>query len=93
MTFLHVLAVKNLSCYCPIPIWGSIVFTKRLQSKLSLLEFKSLEGESFSITVSIGISQFESKLDMDAWLNQADEAMYKAKESGRDQFKCYGFLE
>ncbi|MFT5521145.1 MAG: diguanylate cyclase (GGDEF)-like protein [Enterobacterales bacterium] len=72
---------------------GSIVFTERLQKKLSLLEFKSLEGESFSITVSIGISQFESKIDMDAWLNQADEAMYQAKDSGRDQIKCYGLLE
>ena len=72
---------------------GSIVFTERLQKKLSLLEFTSLEGESFSITVSIGISQFESKLDLDAWLNQADEAMYKAKDSGRDQFKCYGLIE
>ncbi|MGK0442490.1 MAG: diguanylate cyclase (GGDEF)-like protein [Pseudohongiellaceae bacterium] len=71
----------------------SVIFTKRLQKELSLLKVKSLEGESFNITVSIGISQFESKLDFDSWLNQADDAMYKAKESGRDQFKCYSLLE
>jgi diguanylate cyclase (GGDEF)-like protein len=69
---------------------GAIVFTQRLQKKLSLLELKSVDGECFSITVSVGISEFTPKIELDAWLNQADDAMYKAKDSGRDQYKCYG---
>lgn len=72
---------------------GAGVFASRIQKKLAYMEIKSVEGESFTISVSIGISEFQSESDLDGWIQQADEALYKAKAAGRDQFKIYQPLQ
>jgi len=45
-----------------------------------------LEGRSLKVTVSIGVSQFDSKTDAaDSLLKRADFLLYRAKDSGRNQ--------
>ena len=45
------------------------------------------EGESISFTVSIGLAEFGSLSTTSMmWLEQADQALYHAKENGRNQY-------
>jgi len=37
------------------------------------------------LTVSLGIAEIDASEDLDSWLNRADKALYKAKNSGRNQ--------
>ncbi|MCP4873102.1 MAG: diguanylate cyclase [Proteobacteria bacterium] len=43
------------------------------------------EGESISLTVSIGASTIRPGDSAATWLEEADQAMYRAKDTGRDQ--------
>lgn len=45
----------------------------------------SLEGESYSITFSAGVAQWTTEWSTDQWIRLADEAMYRAKQQGRNQ--------
>ena len=48
------------------------------------------EGESISFTVSLGLAQFSSDFKgAMAWLECADQALYEAKEKGRNQYRVY----
>lgn len=44
-----------------------------------------LPQEKFNISVSIGVAQFQKGESSDMLLNRADEAMYRAKENGRNR--------
>jgi diguanylate cyclase (GGDEF)-like protein len=56
----------------------------------SLAEPIAVSGLSFSITPSIGISCFPGDgNDAETLLKNADIAMYRAKENGRNSFQCY----
>lgn len=43
------------------------------------------EGREVRVTVSIGISEFSPQGELSSWLQQADGALYRAKEAGRDR--------
>jgi diguanylate cyclase (GGDEF)-like protein/PAS domain S-box-containing protein len=49
-----------------------------------------VDGQEFSVTTSIGITIFpQDGSDVDTLLRNADTAMYRAKERGRDNFQLY----
>ncbi len=49
-----------------------------------------LNGHEFCVTTSIGIAMFPNDgEDADSLLRNADTAMYRAKDSGRDNYKLY----
>ncbi len=37
------------------------------------------------VTVSIGVAEFQAGMDLGAWVHCADEALYRAKEEGRNR--------
>lgn len=48
------------------------------------------KGESISFTVSLGLAQFSPDFKgAMAWLECADQALYEAKENGRNQYRIY----
>ncbi|NOU99880.1 response regulator [Paenibacillus planticolens] len=43
------------------------------------------EGKTFSITFSAGIAQWQKEMTVADWVSKADEAMYQAKQQGRNR--------
>ncbi|MBK8750280.1 MAG: diguanylate cyclase [Candidatus Competibacteraceae bacterium] len=41
-----------------------------------------------SITASIGLAEFDPRTSTSQWLREADDALYRAKRSGRDRLEC-----
>jgi diguanylate cyclase (GGDEF)-like protein len=63
----------------------AIIFTERLRKKISELQITlSEDGESISITASIGFSVINQAMSADRLIEQADKALYLAKNQGRN---------
>ena len=43
------------------------------------------KDKRYRVTVSIGIAEIDRALSMEQMIKKADEALYRAKEGGRDQ--------
>lgn len=56
-----------------------------------LEEFHEVEGSNYSVTGSIGVTLFPKRADehTDDLLREADTAMYRAKQSGRNRVACF----
>jgi diguanylate cyclase (GGDEF)-like protein len=64
---------------------GAIAAAERLREAVASASFKH-EGTSLpKLTVSLGLAQLEKAADSQRLLAQADEALYRAKRSGRDR--------
>lgn len=64
---------------------GAVLFSEKLREKIASMVIKSKEAD-IQVTVSLGVAELNEKdktvLD---WLSRADKALYKAKQSGRNQ--------
>jgi diguanylate cyclase (GGDEF)-like protein len=45
----------------------------------------SCSGETFTITVSIGVARYAPGESQESWIERADRAMYQAKQAGRNK--------
>jgi diguanylate cyclase (GGDEF)-like protein len=43
------------------------------------------DGQMISLTASLGLAQLEPDESIESWLERADQALYRAKEAGRDR--------
>jgi diguanylate cyclase (GGDEF)-like protein len=67
----------------------ALIFTERLRERI---ESEIVEYEQYKIqfTISLGISQLNDKVKSHTqWVEQADNALYICKESGRNQSRVY----
>ncbi len=69
---------------------GSMNIAERIRKNIENLRIP-YEGESITITCSIGVSSIPDNqpVDVKEFLKQADQALYEAKNSGRNQVKFY----
>ena len=63
----------------------AIMLAERLLQAVRALRIAH-DGQEVRITVSIGIAEFDPRRDLSDWIQQADSALYRAKQGGRDRF-------
>jgi len=77
--FIAVLAQTNLH--------GALVAAERIRSAIAALNLPHTRSQTGHVTASIGAATYEVGLhpDIEAVLNEADRALYKAKRNGRNR--------
>ncbi len=66
------------------PAANALFFAERLRKKVEQSE-TVFEEQTIKVTISIGICDIQPEiLSSEAWLSLADQALYRAKESGRN---------
>jgi diguanylate cyclase (GGDEF)-like protein len=69
------------------PLDQAQVLAERIRASMQKMQFRFC-GQEVTVTVSLGVSQYESKQLLKDFLQQADEALYEAKRKGRNQVCC-----
>lgn len=67
---------------------GEVQCAHHVAEKLRALVSKNVLLDGQPITISLGVAEYIKDETADSWLNRADEALYKAKKSGRN-IACY----
>jgi diguanylate cyclase (GGDEF)-like protein len=80
-----------------------IILRETVQREAVLLSERLLEsvrdlnvehaGRAIKLTVSVGVAQVNAGETPEAWLQRADQALYEAKNGGRDRVACAGASE
>jgi len=60
----------------------------RVSDSVRMRRFK-VEGVEISVTVSIGVAELQLGETIELLIDKADNAMYQAKNSGKDQYQCF----
>lgn len=64
---------------------GAFIFCEKLRNKIAETSIPTTKGK-LSLTISLGIAELSNKdASVAAWLSRADDALYQAKEKGRNQ--------
>lgn len=63
---------------------GAMVSAERVRERVAQLQFPDIDPD-LRITVSIGVAEHVRRSDSAATLKRADDALYRAKEGGRDR--------
>jgi len=68
-------------------IEGATTIAQKIREVVDSLSIPIKEEEAIHFSVSIGVSQFDSnsEINLEATINRADEALYEAKNSGRNR--------
>lgn len=64
---------------------SALVVNERIRSVIENAEMKDSVGNVFAITVSLGLSSWEPGEDAHSLISRTDEALYKAKQNGRNR--------
>jgi diguanylate cyclase (GGDEF)-like protein len=60
------------------------IIAERFRTEMEQCVF-ACGNEPFSVTVSVGLAQYNAGETPDKWISRADSAMYRAKQRGRNQ--------
>ena len=67
---------------------SAMVIAERIRKSIESVEMQDSDGSTFYITVSQGISAYKPDEDRDSLIARADEALYKAKDNGRNRVEA-----
>jgi len=90
--------VSNTDGQCLVGRWGGEEFlvvcnqydldkAKQLAEQLRVEIEKTQIDDSYKLTASLGVAQFKLSESIEQLINRADDALYKAKSSGRNNVK------
>jgi len=65
-------------------IKGALICVERVRTNIENARFPDI-GADFKITVSIGLSEYQIREDVEKIISRADEALYRAKKHGRNR--------
>jgi diguanylate cyclase len=65
---------------------GAEEASRRIRAKLEAVSFERVPD--LHCTVSLGAAEASAQMDADAWVRQADDALYRAKLAGRNRFEA-----
>jgi diguanylate cyclase len=65
---------------------GAEEASRRIRTKLEGVAFE--RAPDLRCTVSLGAAEASAQMDVDAWVRQADDALYRAKLAGRNRFEA-----
>lgn len=65
------------------------ILMQALRKKIAAIPFCASLTEHFSVTVSIGIAEYDFHPDYKQLIEKADSALYQAKSNGRDRVEVY----
>ena len=63
---------------------GALIGAERVRTNIEKIPFPDI-GSDFKITVSIGLSEYKMREDIDDVIARADKALYRAKNGGRNR--------
>lgn len=69
------------------PVPTAVALSERLLKAMRSLRIAHDQG-TLSVTISIGLAEFDPRISADQWLYNADDALYQAKRDGRDRLEC-----
>ncbi len=69
-----------------ISLEEAAVVAEKLRSEVEAMTTE-WEGKTLSVTISLGVGTFTSGMGMEQCIEPADEALYRAKQSGRNRFE------
>ncbi len=70
----------------------ALLLGERLRKMIEARPFMTEEAETIRITISVGVAQSRAPYDKKELISQADQALYRAKESGRNKVVVYKTL-
>lgn len=70
-----------------IRLEDALVITEKIRAAVEKSSLEH-EGRKLSITISIGLTEFQSRDDPTALVKRADQALLRAKERGKNRIEC-----
>lgn len=68
---------------------GSMIIAERIRENIESLEMHDQQGHTIKVSASIGGSLLRPGHDKNSMMRQADQALYHAKDSGRNRVEFY----
>ncbi|UCH93570.1 MAG: GGDEF domain-containing protein [Candidatus Aminicenantes bacterium] len=66
------------------PLEGGKIVAEGIRKRIAAETF-SFKSQLFSITITLGVTEFSETMDIDDCIKQADESMYSGKRKGKNQ--------
>jgi diguanylate cyclase (GGDEF)-like protein len=78
-----------LACLPGTEVAEAMVIMDRLRQDLAVVDVGNEESGPLHVTISMGVAALHAEAPLASSIDHADEALYQAKDSGRNQVRAY----